>query len=323
MSTVTVVMHLHDAQEYVEGAIRSVLAQTYPDFELLIIDDGSTDRSNALAGAIKDPRIRLIWQGHTGSAGAWNTGFRLARGQFVAFIDATDRWSPDKLELHVRHLRNNPKLGMSYSQTNLLDFNGNATGQRSVPNLNRLTPIDFLCGLGPENGSSVVVRAEALKAIAFDSGIGRMCYFNETLRGSASWECWLRMAATTRWQNHGLGQPLAWVRASRDQTLLDTADWARALRATELFAPRIAARYGELAAALRIRRHAAKALRQKQKQTALKLYGLAVRKDFRVLVPRPVRLNTWRWSPLRLTAPVRQGVRRIGNAFRVGAAVSR
>lgn len=252
MSTVTVVMTMFNAEKFVANAVRSVLAQTYPDFELLIIDDGSTDDSNLRGSAFKDPRISLVWQPHAGSASATNTGIKLARGQFVALLDATDRWSPDKLERHVRHLRNNPALGVSYGQSHLLNEAGEALKRQLLPKSKGLMPNDILCGFGPEYGSSLVWRIEALNDIGHDSGIGRKCYFNEALRASAVWESCLRLSSQTSWQLEGLPLPLSWVRAGVSRADFDQADWSRALRSVRAFAPQLIRQQGEIAREMRL-----------------------------------------------------------------------
>ena len=274
MSTVTVVMTMFNAEQFVADAIRSVLAQTYPDFELLIIDDGSTDESNLSASAFKDPRISLIWQPHSGSAGATNTGIKLARGQFVAMLDARDRWSPDKLERHVRQLRNNPQLGLSYDQSHLLGENGEALRQHLLPKSRGLAPHDILCGFGPEARSSVVWRMEALKDLSFDSGIGRVCFLNEILVASATWECCLRLRSLTNWHLEGLLLPLTWVRADTNQADFDETDWRRALRTVEAFFPELIHQHGDFARERRLGVNSAAALTANTRRTASQLFDL-------------------------------------------------
>ena len=94
---VSVVMPVYNTAKYVEAAIESVLAQSFLDFELLIIDDEGTDNSIELCRAYTDPRVRIISQKNRGLAGARNTGIREARGQFVALLDSDDLWEASKL----------------------------------------------------------------------------------------------------------------------------------------------------------------------------------------------------------------------------------
>ncbi len=92
----SVIVPTFQRREYVQRAVASVLAQTYQDFELIVVDDGSTD-GTAEALADLDPRLRYVWQENRGTGAARNTGLRLARGNIVAFLDSDDRWLPHHL----------------------------------------------------------------------------------------------------------------------------------------------------------------------------------------------------------------------------------
>lgn len=103
----SVVVPLYNKVAQIRRAINSVLAQTYPNFELIVVDDGSHDGGGALVRQMPDPRIRLIVQANVGAAAARNTGIRAARAELVALLDADDEWLPDFLEtvlgLQARH----------------------------------------------------------------------------------------------------------------------------------------------------------------------------------------------------------------------------
>ncbi|HZV11070.1 MAG TPA: glycosyltransferase family 2 protein, partial [Novosphingobium sp.] len=92
--TVSVIMPVYNVEPYVAEAITSVLAQTYADFELIIVDDGGQDRSVEICQGFEDPRIRIVHQANRGLAGARNTGILAARGRYLAFLDSDDRWLP-------------------------------------------------------------------------------------------------------------------------------------------------------------------------------------------------------------------------------------
>jgi teichuronic acid biosynthesis glycosyltransferase TuaG len=96
---VSVVTPAWNAAATLPATLASVAAQTFADWELLVADDGSTDATPALAAAwaARDPRIRLLPGPHEGPAGARNRAIRAARGRFIAFLDADDRWRPEKL----------------------------------------------------------------------------------------------------------------------------------------------------------------------------------------------------------------------------------
>ena len=117
----SVVMPVFNVEDFIEQAIQSVLDQSFKDFELIIVDDGGSDRSMAIARSFDDPRIRIVSQKNRGLAGARNTGIACARAPLVALLDSDDRWHEDKLLLHYVHLQANPGIGVSYSGSRLID----------------------------------------------------------------------------------------------------------------------------------------------------------------------------------------------------------
>jgi glycosyltransferase involved in cell wall biosynthesis len=94
--TVSIVTPVYNGEQFISETIESVLAQTYTDWEMLIINDGSTDKSEeiALSYAAKDPRIQVFSQQNAGSAAARNNGIRRAKGRYIALLDADDLWEP-------------------------------------------------------------------------------------------------------------------------------------------------------------------------------------------------------------------------------------
>jgi glycosyltransferase involved in cell wall biosynthesis len=123
---ISVLMPVYNAGRYVAEAVESILAQTLEDFEFLIIDDGSKDRSpEILRGyAARDPRIRLVSRPNTGIVGALNEGLGLARGELVARMDADDVALPSRLATQLRYMEDHPECVMVGSRVLVIDPEG-------------------------------------------------------------------------------------------------------------------------------------------------------------------------------------------------------
>ena len=111
---ISVVIPCFNGERYVEAAIRSVLAQEWPGIEIIVVDDGSTDRSAALVQATF-PRVRVVQQLNQGVAAARNKGIEQAKGDWIAFLDADDIWLDGKLKRQWEQLRANPDVRMNYT----------------------------------------------------------------------------------------------------------------------------------------------------------------------------------------------------------------
>ena len=124
---VSIIMPSYNTGKYIEDSIRSVLAQTYENWELIIVDDCSTDDSDAIVAAFADPRIRYLKKEvNSGAAESRNWGLREAKGKWIAFLDSDDLWTPDKLERQIAFMQDN---GYAFSYTNYSEIDEN-----SVPN---------------------------------------------------------------------------------------------------------------------------------------------------------------------------------------------
>ncbi len=116
MPTITVITPTYNRADLVREAIDSVLQQTFTDFELIVIDDGSTDESEAVIGAIDDPRLKYIKQENGGASAARNRGLAEATGEWVAFLDSDDLYLPNRLELQMVQVEAMPEVGLVYGR---------------------------------------------------------------------------------------------------------------------------------------------------------------------------------------------------------------
>ena len=105
MADVSIIIPLHNKGRYIERALNSVFAQTYEDFEVVVVDDGSGDDGPDIVRQYKDKRLRLIQQENAGPGAARNRGIRETKEQYVAFLDADDEWLPDFLKVTLAHLQ--------------------------------------------------------------------------------------------------------------------------------------------------------------------------------------------------------------------------
>jgi glycosyltransferase involved in cell wall biosynthesis len=111
---VSVIIPVHNGAQYLRAALESVFAQTYRSFEVIVVDDGSADDSGAIAQSF--PEVRYIHQENQGVAAARNNAVDGARGEFLAFLDQDDLWTPEKLGLQVHYLLAHPDVGYTLTQ---------------------------------------------------------------------------------------------------------------------------------------------------------------------------------------------------------------
>ena len=118
---VSIIMPSYNTERYIESSVRSILAQTYDNWELIIVDDCSTDNTDTIIASIKDNRIRYIKNKcNSGAAVSRNKALREAQGRWIAFLDSDDPWHPEKLEKQIRFMQEN---GYSFSYTNYSEIN--------------------------------------------------------------------------------------------------------------------------------------------------------------------------------------------------------
>jgi glycosyltransferase involved in cell wall biosynthesis len=125
MPRISVVMSVYNGEKYLRQAIESILQQTYTDFEFIIIDDGSTDSSREIIQSYDDKRIRLVInEQNIGLTKSLNKGIRLAKGEFIARMDADDISLPQRFEKQVAYLDSHPEVGVLGTYANIIDHRG-------------------------------------------------------------------------------------------------------------------------------------------------------------------------------------------------------
>ena len=124
MPKISVIIPAYNQAEYLPIAIQSVLQQTFQDWELIVVDDGSTDVTKDVMAQIKDQRVRYVYQENKGLPGARNTGIGHSSGKYLSFLDADDYYHPDKLAIQANHLDQNTEVGLSYASRISVDQKG-------------------------------------------------------------------------------------------------------------------------------------------------------------------------------------------------------
>jgi glycosyltransferase involved in cell wall biosynthesis len=121
---VSIIIPTFNREKFVFAAIRSVLDQSFSDFEVLVIDDGSTDRTADIVRSFNSDKVRYVYQANHGRSNARNHALRLARGHYIAFLDSDDLYMPGKLGLQVEYLDAHPDVGMVYTSALCIDDSG-------------------------------------------------------------------------------------------------------------------------------------------------------------------------------------------------------
>ena len=124
-------MAVFNVAPYIRAAVDSVLCQTFPAWELIVVDDASTDATLSILQEYRDDRIRIVPAPHGGQIAAATTGVALASGEYLAFLDGDDIWTPDKLQRHIVYLDRNPEVDHTFSLSAIIDESGNPTLRRS------------------------------------------------------------------------------------------------------------------------------------------------------------------------------------------------
>jgi glycosyltransferase involved in cell wall biosynthesis len=196
MPKVSVIIPAYNHGHFLGEAIQSVLDQTFPEFELIVVDDGSTDNTKEVVESFKDPRIRYIYQENRGLPAARNTGIKASGGEYIAFLDSDDVWLPRNLELKVQVLDARPDVALVCSDFYPFD---NETGAiigrfwHDKPFLSWLNPQEVarqpLKELLSRGGCFIRYSVAVMRREVFTE-VG---YFDESIWGHEDWDMSVRI----------------------------------------------------------------------------------------------------------------------------------
>jgi glycosyltransferase involved in cell wall biosynthesis len=186
MPLVSVIIPLYNYEKYIENALKSVLSQSLTDYEVVVVDDGSTDNSPRILGRYNN-QINIIRQENRGLSAARNKGIMCSAGEYIAFLDADDVWLRDKLQKQIEVLRRSPDLGMVGCGYHIIDSEGNVvkevegfTFENSLELLEKWKIHNVPCG----SGSGMIVRRGCFDSVGL---------FDESLESAEDRDMWFRI----------------------------------------------------------------------------------------------------------------------------------
>ncbi len=187
MPEVSVIIPVYNKARYVGRAIKSVLSQTFGDYEIIIVDDGSTDKSlDVVKGYAAHPKVQVVRQENKGCPAALNKGIALAKGRYICWLSADDLWHENKLEMQIKVFKDDKNIGLVYTDAEYIDENGNIIHSH-VKSAEDQMPLPLrVMGI---NGSSVMVKRECMEKIGL---------FNEELKCSNDTDYWYRLGKRFR-----------------------------------------------------------------------------------------------------------------------------
>lgn len=202
--TVSVIIPSFNMARFVREAVESVLNQTYADFELIVVDDGSTDDTEIVLKEFSG-NIRYYKQRNGGESAARNRGIELALGEYVAFLDADDLWLPDKLKLQMEAFKSHQDIGLVGCGYSVRGSDGNTVirdiVRKNYPSRKDLFRYLSICQIIPGSASGVIIKKKCFSEVGG---------FDSSLRVGADWNMWLRIVA--QYDAHFIEDILAVIR---------------------------------------------------------------------------------------------------------------
>jgi glycosyltransferase involved in cell wall biosynthesis len=186
---VSVIVPVYNAETTLPDTIDSIQRQTFQNFELIVIDDGSTDGTLDWVRSVRDPRLQVFSYANGGISVARNRGIERSRAEFISFIDSDDLWTPDKLALQLQALRQQPQAALAYSLTAFVDQHGEFLFAKDESCCEGDVYAELLRHCFVASGSNILVRKSCALAVGG---------FDTAIPAAGDWEFCLRVAS--RWQ---------------------------------------------------------------------------------------------------------------------------
>jgi glycosyltransferase involved in cell wall biosynthesis len=180
---ISIVIPTYNRASFLKEAIDSVLSQTYRNFELIVVDDGSTDDTPKLFSSYDD-KIRVITQANQGPSASRNRGIKAAKGDWIAFLDSDDGWKPDKLEKQVQFIKDNPEIKICQTEE-IWIRNGKRVNPRKKHEMHSGWIYEECLPLCIVSPSSVMIHRGVFEKVGL---------FDETMLACEDYDLWLRIA---------------------------------------------------------------------------------------------------------------------------------
>jgi len=217
--TVSVIIPTYNRAHLIGRAIQSVLNQTYQNFEVIVVDDGSTDNTEEIVKGFNDSRICYIRHSENrGASATRNAGIEGAHGEYIAFLDSDDEWLPEKIKRQMQAFeRSDPQVGVIYTGAIFVNQHGEAIAGYEAPELRGSVLRELLISNQIRGGgSSVVAKRDHLNRIGG---------FDEALPACEDWDLWLRLARICQFDF--VDAPLVRIYIHGNQITADTDAMAR------------------------------------------------------------------------------------------------
>jgi glycosyltransferase involved in cell wall biosynthesis len=209
---ISVIIPTYNREAFITHAIESVLAQTYKDYEIIVIDDGSTDNTKEQVEAYGD-QVRYIHQENRGPSAARNKGIQNANGKYIAFCDSDDRFFPEKLEKQMNYIQNHPECPFLYTWYYQVNHKGEIDQVRQPAHCQNREHLQYCLFT-----RKFTIRTSTV--LIQKSCFNKAGLFNERYWYSQDWDMWLRLAAY--YQGACLKEPLTeyWLHGENRSSLV-------------------------------------------------------------------------------------------------------